>query len=243
MGGMGAPDKLIVKGKRLDGRKLDEMRPIKIEAGVIQNAAGSASVSMGSTSAVAAIYGPREALPRHIAKPDRAVIRCIYTMIAFSTPDRVRPGPSRRSHEISKVIQDALASIILLEKYPNTKIDIYIEITNASAGTRCAALTAAAVALADAGIEMRDLISSIAIGKIDGQLALDLFDVEDNFGEADLPIAIAARTGEISLLQMDGALTEDEIKKALEMASKACKEINKEQIKALKNKYKKEAAE
>jgi len=233
----GAPGKLIVKGKRLDGRKPDELRPLTITAGVIKNAEGSAALEMGETRVLAAVYGPREVIPKHLADPDKAYLDVIYDMMSFATPERNRPGPSRRSVEISKVIRDALSPAIFLEKYPKTKIDVYIEITNANAGTRTAAITAAAVALADAGIEMRDLVASVAGGKADGQLMLDLFEPEDNFGEADVPIAVLPRTGEIALLQMDGDLTKDELKKLLEMGKKACEEIYAKQKEALKKKY------
>jgi len=238
MAKVGAPDKLIVKGKRLDGRAPDELRPLKIKAGVVENADGSAALELGQTKVLAAVYGPREVFPKHLADPDKAYLDCIYDMMSFATAERNRPGPSRRSVEISKVVRDALAPAIFLEKYPKTKIDIYIEITNANAGTRTAAITAAAVALADAGIEMRDLVASVALGKADGQLIVDLFEPEDNFGEADVPIAIIPRTGEIALLQMDGDLTKEELKKLLEIGRKVCAEIYKKQKAALKEKYK-----
>lgn len=239
---VGAPEKFIVNGKRLDGRKLDELRPMEIKAGVIPNANGSASVSFGETRAIAAIYGPREVYPKHLADPDKAYLDCMYNMMSFSTPERSRPGPSRRSVEISKVIKAALAPAIFLEKYPKTKIDVYVEIINANAGTRCAAITAAAVALADAGIEMRDLVASVAAGKIDNQLALDLLELEDNFGQADVPIAIMPRTKEITLLQMDGELTKAELKKLIDMLIASCQKIYIEQKKALKKKYEVEKA-
>ncbi len=234
---VGQPPKLIVRGKRLDGRAPDQLRPIKIKAGVVPNAAGSAELSIGDTHVIVAVYGPREVVPRHLARPDRVYLECIYDMTTFSTSDRNRPGPSRRSREISKVTAEALGPAIFLEHYPKTELDVYIEVINASAGTRTAAITASAVALADAGIEMRDLVCSIAAGKIDGQLVLDLFEPEDNFGQADLPISIMPRTGEITLLQMDGDLTKEELKKLLAMNQKACQEIYKKQKAALKEKY------
>jgi exosome complex component RRP41 len=239
MGGKaGAPEKLIVGGKRLDGRKFNELRPLTIKAGVIPNADGSCALEMGETYILVGVYGPREVFPRHMTLQDRAVLECIYGMAAFSTSDRARPGPSRRSTEISKVIADALAPAIMLEKYPRTKIDVYIEVMNANAGTRTAAITAAAVALADAGIEMRDLVTSVASGKVEDELMLDLFEPEDNYGEADMPLAIMPRKKDITLLQMDGNLSKEEIQKLIEMSMKACEEIYEAQKAALKEKYK-----
>ena len=234
---VGAPEKLIVNGKRLDGRKLNEMRKMDIKIGVIPNADGSSIVTLGGTKVICSVYGPKEVLPRRNLDTEQAFLNCVYGMASFSTPERVRPGPNRRSTEIGKVIADALAPAIFMEKYAGSEITIIMEVINANAGTRTAAINAASVALADAGIEMRDLVCSIASGKADGQLMLDLFEAEDNFGEADMPLAVLPRTKEITLLQMDGMLSTAEIKKLTDMSMKACEELYKLQKKALQEKY------
>ena len=229
--------KLFENGKRLDGRKPDELRDVKIEAGVLHRAEGSCYLEWGNNKVIAAVYGPREAIPRHTQNPLRAIVNAKYNMAAFSVEDRKRPGPDRRSREISKVISEALGKVILLEKYPRASIDVNIEVLEAEAGTRCAGLTAAAVALADAGIPMRDIPVACAAGKIEDKVVLDLGKKEDNFGSADLPIAISPRTGEILLLQMDGHLTQNEFDQALDMAIKGCQTISEIQKKAITEKY------
>jgi exosome complex component RRP41 len=170
-------------------------------------------------------------------QPNRAVLRCKYNMAPFSVDDRKRPGPDRRSVEISKITSDALSPAVFLEKFPRSTIDVYIEVLEAEGGTRCAGITAASVALADAGIPMRDMVVACAAGKSDGNVVLDLSEVEDKEGEADLPIAMMPRTGEITLFQMDGDLTEEEFQQALDLAIGGCKKINEEQKKAIKNRY------
>ncbi len=99
-------------GRRLDGRKYDELRQIRIEAGVLRRADGSAYVEWGGNKVLSAVYGPREAHPRHLQDPERALVQCRYNMAPFSVSDRKRPGPDRRSVEISKVISEALASVV-----------------------------------------------------------------------------------------------------------------------------------
>jgi len=229
--------KLFENGKRLDGRKPDELRKIKIEAGVLHRAEGSCYLEWGGNKVIAAVYGPREAIPRHTQNPLRAIVNAKYNMAAFSVDDRKRPGPDRRSREISKVISEALEKVILLEKYPRASIDVNIEVLEAEAGTRCAGLTAAAVALADAGIPMKDIPVACAAGKIEDKVVLDLGKEEDNFGNADLPISISPRTGEILLLQMDGHLTLQEFDQALDMAIKGCNTISEIQKNAIMEKY------
>ncbi len=224
------------KGLRIDGRKADELRPIKLEAGVLKRADGSAYIEWGKNKVLVGVYGPRE-VPRYLQNPVKAYIKCSYSMAPFSVSERKRPGPDRRSTEISKVISEALENAIFTHQFPRAGIDIYIEILEASAGTRCAGLTAASVALADAGIPMRDLIPSCSVGKVDGHIVVDLNKEEDNHGQADLPIAISPRTGELLLLQMDGDMTAQEFDKALELGIEACKKIHELQKNALKRKY------
>lgn len=225
------------KGLRVDGRGLYELRPIKMEVGVLDKANGSAYIEHGKNKILAAVYGPREAHPKHIALADRAVVRCRYHMAPFSVDERKSPAPSRRELELSKVIREALEPAIMSEYFPRATIDIFIEVLQADAGTRCAGITAASLALADAGIPMRELVSGCAAGKIEGKVVLDLSDVEDKKGEADLPVAFMPKSNVISLIQMDGSLSEEEFGQALDMSTDACRKIYEMQREALRQKY------
>ena len=232
------PEKLIdKKGLRLDGRKPEELRPIKIEVGILSNADGSAYVQQGKNKILAAVYGPREMHPKHLALPDRTVLRCRYHMAPFSVQERKSPAPSRRDIELSKVIREALEPAIFLEYYPRTGIDVFIEILQADGGTRGASIIAASLALADAGIPMRDLVVACSAGKVDGTVVLDLMDTEDKKGNADVPVALMPNLNSITLLQMDGILTSEEFEKALNLALEGCREIYTMQKEALKAKY------
>ncbi len=232
-------EKLIVDGKRLDGRGPEELRPLKIEVGVLERADGSAYVELGDNKVIAAVYGPRELHPRHLQQPNTGVLRVRYNMAPFAVEDRARPGPNRRSTEISKVTREALEPVIFLKDYPRSGVDIFVEILQAGAGTRTTGITAASLALADAGIPMKEIVSAISAGKVDNTVVLDLMKAEDQDGQADMPVAVLARSKKISLLQMDGHLTEEEFKKGLEMALKGCEQIYAAQEKALRDKYSK----
>ncbi|MCW3992969.1 MAG: exosome complex exonuclease Rrp41 [Candidatus Bathyarchaeota archaeon] len=232
------PEKLIdKKGLRLDGRKPEELRSIKIEVGILPNADGSAYIQQGKNKILAGVYGPREMHPKHLARPDRTVLRCRYHMAPFSVQERKSPAPSRRDIELSKVIRESLQPAIFLEYYPRTGIDIFVEILQADGGTRCASITAASLALADAGIPMRDLVVACAAGKVDDTIVLDLMDTEDKKGGADVPVALMPNLNAITLLQMDGILTFEEFEKAVNLALKGCRKIYTMQKEALKAKY------
>ena len=222
---------------RLDGRRLDELRPIKLEVGVLARADGSAYIEQGKSKILVAVYGPRELHPRHLAQPDEALLQCVYRMATFSVEERKSPAPSRRETELSKVITEALAPAVFLKYYPRASIDVYIQVIQADGGTRCSSITAASLALADAGIPLRDLVSAVAAGKIDGKIALDLSDLEDKNGQADLPVAIMPRKGLTTLLQMDGIMTREEFIEAYELAVKGCQKIYEMQREILIQKY------
>jgi exosome complex component RRP41 len=226
--------------KRFDGRKFDEIRKMSAKVGVIKRANGSAMFTMGNTIAIAAVYGPRDVFPSFLQDNSKGILRCYYDMISFSVTERKRPGPTRRSTEISKVTEAALHPVLDLSKFPNTGFEIYINIIQADAGTRTAGINAAALALADAGVPMKDLVCSVAVGDVGGKICVDLTKEEEDHkdGATDLPVAILPRSGEVTLLQMDGNMNQKEIKEALEMAKKASKDIYKVQVKALKDKYK-----
>ena len=226
---------------RCDGRTKDELRqPYIIKVGVIPKANGSAMVQSGKTIVIAGVYGPRKVIPKHLEDQEKAILRVRYNMITFSVPDRKKPGRDKRSMEISKIIEHALRRVIFLEDYPRTVIDVYLEVIQADAGTRVAALTAASVALADAGIHIRDLLPSVAVGRVNGNIVLDLNKEEEDVEDAvDLPFAYLPSTGEVLLLQMDGIAEVEEIEEMIDLAKEGCMRIYEIQKKALKEKYEK----
>lgn len=224
--------------KRPDGRKLEEIRPMTAKIGVVPNADGSAIFSFGKTVAIAAVYGPRLLHPQHMQDPKSAVLRVNYDLLSFSVSDRKKPGPSRRSQEISKVTEWALSPALDLKEFPNTVIDVQIYILQANASTRVAGINAASMALAQAGIPMKDLVCAVSVGKMDKDLVLDVDDEEEHFedgeGATDMATARLANSDKWTLLQLDGKIQPDLYPKALGMADKAFTKIYEVQKKALK---------
>lgn len=224
--------------KRFDGRKFDEIREIKAKVGVVPGADGSAMFCFGDTKAIVAVYGPKPLHPQHLQNPQKGIVRCFYDMLSFSVSERKKPGPTRRSQEISKVIEWALEPVLQLEEFPNTVVDVHISILQANASTRCAGINAASLALADAGVPMKELVASVSIGKIDDKIAVDLTkeeeDYEDGEGSTDIPLAFLCKSGKISLLQLDGKIQPERFREVIEAGEKACKEIYEKEKEALK---------
>jgi exosome complex component RRP41 len=224
--------------KRHDGRKLDEIRPIRAEVGVVPNADGSALFAFGDTVAIAGVYGPKPLHPAHMQNPKTGIIRCNYNMLPFSVTERARPGPSRRSKEIGMVSGNALAAVVDLTKLPGTVIDVEIMILQANASTRCAGINAAIMALAHAGVLMKEMVSSISIGKLDKTIVTDVDkkeeDHEEGEGATDIPFTLTSRTNKIVHLQLDGKIQPKLLLESYEAAKKANKVINDIMVRALK---------
>jgi exosome complex component RRP41 len=231
---------LMKEGKRLDGRGMGDLRHIVITANPIKNAAGSAYIEWGGNKILAAVYGPREALPKHISDPQRAIIKCRYMMAPFSSlEEHGRVGMNRRAVEISKVTKETFESVVMLEMFPGSEISIMIEVLQGDGGTRAAGITCAAVAMALSGIPMTDLPYAVSAGKIGSDVVLDLNKIEDNYSDADMPIAVNPRNREVTLLQMDGEMTREEIRKAMDMVIEAGKTISRIQREAILAPYQK----
>jgi exosome complex component RRP41 len=229
---------LIKNGKRNDGRGITDLRPLKITAGVLKRADGSCMLEWGKNKVLAAVYGPREVFPKHLTNLNHALINCRYSMAPFSSQEEHgRSGPNRRAIEIGKVSKHVFENIVLINQFPKTQIDITIDILQSDGGTRIAGITAAAVALADAGIPMRDLVQGVSVGKVDGELVVDVDKPEDNFGESDIPFIVSLRSKEILLFQLDGMLTKEEVEKAIDFAFEGAEKVKAIQIEALKAKY------
>ena len=225
---MGGRDTDIVlldeNGIRSDGRKINETRKVTIKAGVLKNANGSAYIEFGDNKILVGVYGPRDVHPKHMSDTDTGILRCRYHMTPFSVGERKNPAPSRREIEISKVIKEALEPAVILKQFPRTAVDVFMEVLQADGGTRCAALTGASVALADAGIPMRDLVAGCASGKAADTIILDVNNEEDQAGQADLPVGYMPNLKKITLLQLDGILTSEEYKDCLLYTSDAADE-------------------
>ena len=228
---------LIKDGKRIDGRAFDELRDVKIKLGVLGEADGSSYIEWGKNKVIVGVYGPKEVVPRHLENPSRAILKCNYSMVTFcSKEEHGRMGPSRRNVELSKVIREALEGIVETKLFPKTQIEIYMVVLQADAGTRIASFVGAIAALLDAGIPLRDVAVGVAAGKVNGKIVVDLDKLEDNYGEADFPVAIT-RTGDILLFQMDGKMSKEEINEALGFIFEKSENVLEKLREAVKEKY------
>jgi exosome complex component RRP41 len=130
--------------------------------------------------------------------------------------------------------------VVDLSDFPNSVVDVYVDLPETDAGRRCACICAASMALADAGITMTDMVSAVSVGRVDDAIVVDLDYAEEAYPDgpvADIPVAMIPSTSEITLLQLDGEIDEKMLNDALKMAETACVQIKEVQIAALKQRY------
>lgn len=131
----------------------------------------------------------------------------------------------RRSTEISLVIRQTMEASILTDLMPRSQIDIFVQVLQADGGTRSACINAATLALADAGIPMRDIVTSCSAGYLCSTPLLDLNYVEDSAGGPDVTVGILAKMDKVTLLQMDAKLPMDTFENVMGLAIEGCKAI------------------
>ncbi|RIB35095.1 MAG: exosome complex exonuclease Rrp41 [Candidatus Nanoclepta minutus] len=241
---------------RFDGREWNEIRKISIELDIVPNAAGSAIFKFGETWALAIVDGPKPG--KMSAGFEEGLLRVRYDMLPFSVPERKKPGQGRREIELSEIIQRALKPAIFLDELHGSIIDVYVQILNADAGTRTAGINAASLALALAGIPMKDLVIAVAVGKVGERIVIDLNKEEEDYdseklkndpekskfieyygeGKAtDIPVAILPSERKFTIIQLDGEIERENLKKALNLALEKSIEIREIMKKAILNKY------
>jgi len=203
---------------RADGRLASELRAVTIERGWSDQAEGSALISFGNTKVLCtASFTP--GVPRWLNGQGRGWVTAEYGMLPRSTNDRmdresVKGKIGGRTHEISRLIGRSLRGIIDLTQLGENTVVVDCDVLQADGGTRTAAITGAYVALADAiswardkghvsakATVLRDSVSAVSVGIVEGEPMLDLAYVEDVAADTDINVVV---TGRGSFVEVQG---------------------------------------
>ncbi|XP_015521248.2 exosome complex component RRP41 [Neodiprion pinetum] len=158
---MSGQDLVSDQGLRVDGRRANELRQIRVRMGVFGQSDGSAYLEQGNTKVLAAVYGPHQ--PRGGGRGGNrsgtGIINCQYSMAVFSFSAgerKKRPRGDRKTQETSLQLRRAIEAIVQVELYPRSQIDVFVEVLQSDGSDYCAAVNAATLALIDAGIPIKD---------------------------------------------------------------------------------------
>lgn len=223
-------DLLTPEKLRIDGRRPNEVRPVECESGgLVSGADGSASVSMGLTKAIAYVYGPRPLGRRLQQSSGAASVYVEYRTATFSAIDRKRRSKGdRQSQERGLWLEGIFKEAILIDQYPKSQIEIFVEILQQDGSPVSAAINAITLALVNAGIPMRDLVSSCTLGVMDNKTILvDLnnSEAENGAGAAQICLATYPRTGRITLCEVESKVPVGAFQEALKLGIASCADV------------------
>lgn len=229
---MAHTDLLSETGCRIDGRKANELRKINCKLGVFEQADGSAYLEMGQTNVLAAVFGPHE-VTRHGGKMkgtlhDKAYVNCQYSQATFSTIERKRkPRTDIRSLELTNNIREIFDNVILTNLFPNSQIDIFLEVLQSDGSNMSACINAATLALIHAGIPIKDFVVSCSATLIDENTLVDVSHFEESASNLPvLALSMLPKSKQIVSMESTGRVPLDLIEKIIDSAVSGCEEIH-----------------
>jgi len=212
------------KGIRLDGRGINHFRNIFLKTGVIDQASGSAYMEVDQTKVICGVYGPKQTSKFQFSEIGK--LNCDFKFASFSCKDQRRKfSQEKEEKEYSMHMVQALEVSVRLDKYPKSVIDIFALVLQSDGGALSCALTCASMALADAGIEMYDLVASCSAAKIDDQIILDPGDSEERFQSGGLTLALMPSLNEITQIFQSGEIEYPKTLEALQLCLDGCAKI------------------
>ncbi|GFV87634.1 exosome complex component RRP43 [Trichonephila clavipes] len=164
--------KIVNKGVRNDGRAADELKSISLQVGIVPSVTGSAYLECGKTKLICSVNGPRDVLSKSESSV-KGQLFCEFKYAMFSSEEKQSYMPTDEEISISKTIQEALEPVILLHKFPKSRLDIAIVVLENDGGAVSAAITCAGAALSNAGVEMYDLPVGCSLAHCDSQFLVD----------------------------------------------------------------------
>ena len=201
---------------RIDGRKNNEIRDVKIQRNFLENAEGSVLISMGSTRVICTAT-IEDRVPPFLKDQKRGWITAEYSMLPRATTIRtmresISGRISGRTHEIQRLIGRALRSVVDLPGLGERTIWIDCDVLQADGGTRTASITGAFICLSDAlkyalrnGLiektPLRDYLAAISVGIVNGEPMIDLCYAEDSIAEVDMNVVM---TGSGRFVEIQG---------------------------------------
>ncbi|CAK9022632.1 unnamed protein product [Durusdinium trenchii] len=144
-------------------RRKEETRPCQLRINAVPNAAGSAYLEQGRTKILATVYGPRQAeRDRQQARAEGQLFVEVH-FAPFCARDFNKEESEKRAVLYNSILQSTLESVILLERYGKTAFDVTLLVLEDDGAVLTGSLAAASLALADAKVEMRDLIAGATV--------------------------------------------------------------------------------
>lgn len=227
---------------RIDGRKFDQIRDVKITRNFTKYAEGSVLIEMGETKVVCTA-SIEEKVPPFLRNTGTGWINAEYSMLPRSTQQRKIRDSSKgkidgRSQEIQRLIGRAIRSVVDLNKLGERTIWIDCDVIQADGGTRTASITGAFVAVAEAiyklysnglikKMPIQNFVSAISVGIVNNECLLDICYEEDSNAQVDMNIIMTDRCEfvEVQGTGEERPFSRKDLNKLLELGEKGNKEL------------------
>ena len=173
-------------------------------------------------------YGPQEPSRRSDQQSnDLGYLTCDVINAPYSGNERKKHKSSdKRAFDIENVVKQTFETVVMLELYPKSEIYITINILEADGSVICSVLNAITLALMDAGISMKGLISSCSVGLVKDDIYYDVTQLETNSCSAYLPVATRANSNDIVFMQLNNRIPAEKLPEVLAHAQESCKQIH-----------------
>ncbi|HEU4684112.1 MAG TPA: ribonuclease PH [Nitrospira sp.] len=193
---------------RADGRRKDQLRPIKVTRHFIKHAEGSVLIEMGDTKVICTA-SVEEKVPPFLKGKGSGWVTAEYSMLPRSTHERspreaVKGKQGGRTLEIQRLVGRALRAVTGMDQMGERSIWIDCDVIQADGGTRTAAITGSFIALADALAALKtrglikkrplsDYLAAVSVGKVGGEILVDLAYTEDSMADVDMNLVMTGR--------------------------------------------------
>jgi len=237
--------------KRSDGRGLKSLRSVKITRNYLKHAEGSVLIKIGDTKVICSA-SVEERVPPFLRNTGKGWVTAEYSMLPRSTHTRTsreKGGGNGRAFEIQRLIGRSLRSVTDLSAFGERTLWIDCDVIQADGGTRTASITGAYVALVDAfrkmikndlieKVPVKDSVAAISVGKVEGEVLLDLNYEEDSKAEVDMNVVMtgAGKFVEIQGTAEGGVFTKKEMDELVKIAQRGIRVLTRIQKKSLEGK-------
>jgi len=219
-------------GLRVDRRTSEQIRPIFMKTGIVSQAKGSSYMEINETKIICAVYGPREVTRREDFSM-KGQLNCEIKFATFSGVHRRQHMQDAEERDISVILTQSLEPAVRLEKFPKSRMDVFVTVLQDDGGALASAMTAASVALADAGVEMYDLVVGCALRCDADCLLMDPTKLEEyepkdskhktNCGA--MVVGLMPALHQITALSHKGNMSIEAVAQAMDQAVEGCQQI------------------
>ncbi|KAM6566057.1 hypothetical protein CsatA_025185 [Cannabis sativa] len=206
---------------RPDGRDFHQCRLAFFKTGAVNAAAGSAYAEIGLTKVIVSVFGPRES-KKAMMYSDIGRLNCNVSYTSFATPVR---GQGSDSKEFSSMLHKALEGAIILETFPKTTVDVFALVLESGGSDLPVVISCASVALADAGIMMYDLVTSVSVSCLGKNLVIDPVWEEESSQDGSLMITCMPKRYEVTQLTITGEWSTAKVNEGMQLCVDACSKL------------------